>query len=160
MCNQGAVFCLWCNDSQDSLYVLPWLLQSGDQSSKTLKLKHTAPLVVHCRYVVWEMLIGVGTSDGGHVIMSVHELGPTFDYALDSLLHLFKYMCMWMYAQMSWFALYCNWRLLWHILSTRKSKGSSEQYIDSMQLCPWLRSDWQLTVLVSNQSHNLSQCCL
>ena len=49
--------------------------------------------VVHCRYVVWEMLIGVGTSDRGHVTMSVHELGPTFDYALASLLHPFRYMC-------------------------------------------------------------------
>ena len=53
-------------------------------------------IVVHCRYVVWEMLIGVDTSDSGHVTMSVHELGPTFDYALASLLHPFKYMCMWM----------------------------------------------------------------
>ena len=60
---------------------------------QTLKLKHTAPLVVHCRYVVWGMLIGVGTSDGGHVIMSVHELGHTFDYALASLLHLFRRIC-------------------------------------------------------------------
>ena len=73
------------SDTHISLHILPWLLQTGDPSSKPLKLKHffftawpdhgvpqhpysmvkfiqhirkvfpdsTAPLVVHCRCVVW-----------------------------------------------------------------------------------------------------------
>ena len=70
--------------------------ETHSSSSGSLQLLQ----IVHFRYVVWEMLIGVGTSDRGHVTMSVHELGPIFDYALASLLYPFRYMCMWMYTQM------------------------------------------------------------